>query len=293
MNPNDGHGHSDHRPPNCYKVEIGDENLNFRTVEIDDPVPTGRQLIKAAGGHPAEEFVASAFMPDGTLEDLRLDELFDLRHHGIERVIVVRTDRSFRILIDDKDIEWPKPVVSGLVLKRLAGVDPAKHDVYQEIRGADDILVRNTDLIDLTKPGVERFFTAVAQTTEGLLALPPRDANYLETRGIAHDVFEEGGSRGIILRGFTLPVGKFSVPAADILILLPPGYPDCSPDMFYCIPWLTFATTGTEPRATQVRQQFQGLTWQRWSRHNHEWRPGIDGLHTMVKRVERALEEAA
>ncbi|WP_411901637.1 multiubiquitin domain-containing protein [Methylorubrum thiocyanatum] len=282
-----------HGRPDRFKVEIGDENLNFRTVELDDPVPTGRQLIKAANAHPVEEFVASAFLADGTLEDLRLDELFDLRGRGVERVLVVRTDRSFRFFADGKEVEWPKPVVSGLVLKRLAGVDPARHDVYQEIRGADDILVRNTDLVDLTKPGVERFFTAVAQTTEGLSALPPRDATYLETRGIAHDVFEEGGYRGVVLRGFALPEGKFNVPAADILILLPPGYPDCAPDMFYCIPWLTLAATGTEARATQVRQTFQGLAWQRWSRHNTEWRPGIDGLHTMVKRVERALAEAA
>lgn len=282
------HGRTDR-----FKVEIGDENLNFRTVELDDPVPTGRQLIKAANAQPVEEFVASAFLSDGTLEDLRLDELFDLRERGVERVLVVRTDRSFRFFADGKEVEWPKPVVSGLVLKRLVGVDPARHDVYQEIRGADDILVRNTDLVDLAKPGVERFFTAVAQTTEGLSALPPRDATYLEARGLAHDLFEEGGYRGVVLRGFALPEGKFNVPAADILILLPPGYPDCAPDMFFCIPWLTLAATGTEARATQVRQTFQGLTWQRWSRHNSEWRPGIDGLHTMVKRVERALAEAA
>ncbi|GJD34008.1 multiubiquitin domain-containing protein [Methylobacterium aerolatum] len=282
-----------HGRPARYKVEIGDENLNFRTVEIDDPVPTGRQLIKAAGAHPVEDYVASAFMPDGTLEDLRLDELFDLRERGVERVIVVRTDRSFRFLIDGKDMEWPKPVVSGLVLKRLAGVDPARHDVYQEIRGADDVLVRNTDLVDLTKPGVERFFTAVAQTTEGLSALPPRDATYLEARGLDHTVVDEGGHRGVILHDFLLPPGRFNVPSADVLILLPPGYPDCAPDMFYCIPCLTIATTGAEPRATQARLAFQGRTWQRWSRHNSEWRPGIDGLHTMVKRVERALAEAA
>lgn len=276
-----------------YKVEIGDETLTFRTVELNDPVPTGRQLIQAAGARPVEEFVASAFMADGTLEDLRLDELFDLRARGVERVIVVRTDRSFRFLVDGKDMEWPKPVVSGLVLKRLAGVDPARHDVYQEIRGADDVLVRDTDLVDLTKPGVERFFTAVAQTTEGLSALPPRDATYLQGRGFAHDVVEDAGQRGVILRAFPLPEGKFNVPSTDVLILLPPGYPDCAPDMFYCLPWLNLAATGAEPRATQVRQMFQGRSWQRWSRHNYEWRPGVDGLHTMVKRVERALAEAA
>ena len=106
------------------------------------------------------------------------------------------------------------------------------------------------------------------------------------------DVVEGGGQRGVILRGFALPEGKFTVASTDVLILLPPGYPDAPPDMFYCLPWLTLAATRQEPRATQARLAFNGQTWQRWSRHNSEWRPGIDGLHTMVKRAERAFAKA-
>lgn len=279
--------------PDRFQIEIGDENLNFRQIVIGDPVPTGRQILKAAGAHPVEDFVAIALLPDGSLEDLRLDELFDLRGRGVEKVVVLKSDRSFRFFVDDKDQSWGKSVISGLVLKRLAGVDPAKHDVYQEVRGGDDILIRNTDLVDLTRPGVEKFFTAIAQTTEGLLALPPRDVAYLASRGLSYEVIEEGGQRGVILRSVPLPPGKFDAAAVDVLIQLPPGYPDCPPDMFYCMPWLKLASTRAEPRATQARLNFNGQVWQRWSRHNDHWRPGIDGLHTMIKRVEHALAEAA
>jgi len=45
--------------------------------------------------------------------------------------------------------------------------------------------------------------------------------------------------------------------------------------------------------AANVAQSFAGQNWQRWSRHNSEWRPGIDGIWTMLKRVEDALERAA
>jgi len=275
-----------------FEVKIGDENLNFRTVEIDDPKPTGRQILKAAGAHPVEEFIASVLLPDGTLEDLRLDELYDLRDRGVEKVIVIRSDRSFRFLIDGKDQEWGKPMISGLALKRLVGVNPATHDVYQEVRGGDDILIRDTDLVDLSKPGVEKFFTAIAQTTEGLTALPPRDVAYLEGRGLKYQIVQEGAQRAVILHAFPLPAGKFDAAEVDVLIQLPPGYPDCAPDMFYCLPWLKLMPACTEPRATEARLQFCGQVWQRWSRHNNEWRPGVDGLHTMVKRVERAFEAA-
>lgn len=277
----------------CFEIQIGDENLTFRPVTVLDPVPTGRQLLRAAGVHSVEDFVALAVMPDGALDDVGLDELFDLRGRGAERVIVLNADATYRFLIDGSERVW-KTVISGLVLKRLAGVDPARHDVYQEVRGGDDVLIRDTDLVDLTRKGVERFFTAIAQTTEGLSALlPPRDAAYLAGRGLAHEDLMACGHRGIVLRGFSLPPGKFTAEAADILLLLPPGYPDCPVDMFYAKPWLKMAATGADPRQANVPLQVGADVWQRWSRHNYDWRPGTDGIHTMVKRVERALAEAA
>ena len=50
---------------------------------------------------------------------------------------------------------------------------------------------------------------------------------------------------------------------------------------------------GRYRNAANVAQSFAGQSWQRWSRHNSEWRPGIDGIWTMIKRVDDALEKAA
>lgn len=36
----------DHGP---YKVKVGDHDLNFTDAVIDDPTPTGRQIIEGAG----------------------------------------------------------------------------------------------------------------------------------------------------------------------------------------------------------------------------------------------------
>ena len=123
--------------------------------------------------------------------------------------------------------------------------------------------------------------------------LPAHDRAYLAERSLAFREVVEGGQVGVILEGFPLPPARFQVNAADILILLPPGYPDTPPDMFHALPHLTLAGTGRQPRATQARVAFDGRSWQRWSRHSSEWRPGIDGLRTMLKRVEHALEIAA
>lgn len=123
--------------------------------------------------------------------------------------------------------------------------------------------------------------------------LPSKDRRYLVSRGIAYREVEHGGQKGVVLTDFPLPDGKFQVSLADILIVLPPGYPDTPPDMFYAVPHLLLVAGNRAPRATQARLNFEGQHWQRWSRHNNQWRPGSDGLWTMLKRVESALEVAA
>ena len=122
--------------------------------------------------------------------------------------------------------------------------------------------------------------------------LPSRDRRYLEGRGLAFREAEDRGRKAVVLERFPLPEGVFRIAAADILVQLPPGYPDAAPDMFWASPHLVLVASGREPNCTQVRETFAGTQWQRWSRHSQEWRPGTDGLSTHVKRVELALAVA-
>ncbi len=101
--PGAGHHSS---PAQAYRIEVADETLEFRTVEISDPVPLGRQILEAADARPVEEFSLVALMPNGDFEDVRLDEMFDIRGRGAERFIFFRTDRSFKFTIDGHQMEW-------------------------------------------------------------------------------------------------------------------------------------------------------------------------------------------
>lgn len=123
--------------------------------------------------------------------------------------------------------------------------------------------------------------------------LPLKDRRYLENRGLAFREIVEGKQQGVVLRGLPLPPGLFNAEMADILIVLPSGYPDTPPDMFFSSPWLKLKSAGDYPRAADSSFDFGGRDWQRWSRHNNEWRQGTDGIWTMMKRVEMALQKAA
>jgi hypothetical protein len=272
-----------------FRIAISDETLHFQEIRLTDPVPLGRQILEAGRVRPVEEFSLFALLANGDFEDVRLDEQFDLRAPGVERFVYFRTDRTFKFTIDNRQLDWGKPVISGKIVRQLADVQPG-YAVYLEVRGGQDREISDTDLIDLSKPGIERFITVIKETTEGKASLPSMDRVYLEQHETVHEVVEDGNQLGVILKGVKLPEGKFDAVTADLLILLPAGYPDACPDMFYLLPWVRLKATGQFPSKADNAHNFNGQSWQRWSRHSPEWRAGVDGLHTMIARVLHAME---
>lgn len=154
----------DHGP---YKVMVGDPNLAFSEVHLDDPTPTGRQVIEGAGLRKAEEHLVFQVLRNGELEELRLEETTDLRPGQVERFLIFPSAESYRFDIDGKRLEWGHKVISGRVLKRLAGVDPAKFGVWLEVRGEEDRPIADNELVRLDDEGLEHFFTGICETTEG------------------------------------------------------------------------------------------------------------------------------
>ena len=160
----EGRKPKDHGP---YQIEVGNEQLEFTAIQVDDPVLTGLQISEGMGVWSAEDHLVFQVLSNGELEELRLGETTDLRSGDVERFLIFRSAESHRFEIDGKRLEWGAKIISGRVLKRLVGVDPAKFVVWQEIRGQDDRPIGNTDLVHLDSEGLEHFFTGVPTTTEG------------------------------------------------------------------------------------------------------------------------------
>lgn len=102
------------------------------------------------------------------------------------------------------------------------------------------------------------------------------------------------GHKGLIIKSFSLPAGKYDYETVEVLIILPQGYPDIMPDMFYLFPEVVLMPEKQIPKAANVKFDFDNKSWQRWSRHSptQNWRPGLDGLHTYLKKIETALQVA-
>lgn len=202
--------------------------------------------------------------------------------------------QEYQIIVDNKPFKWPQPKITGAEVKALVHAN-LDYGVWLVVRGpAEDEEIGDNQPVDLTKPGTEKFITGPKRSTEGGSSfLPARDREYLIEKGITFEEVIDGAQRGVILRQYPLPAGLFDTDRADLLILIPTGYADVPPDMFYLLPWVKLTGKNALPRCADQPHVFAGQTWQRWSRHSNEWRPGIDGIWSMLKRVDHALEAAA
>lgn len=121
------------------------------------------------------------------------------------------------------------------------------------------------------------------------MALPQSDLNYLNERGLAHQITSESGMTCVVMLRWPLPSG-FDQDVSDLLIRLSPGYPDVPPDMWWFSPPVNLKNGQVLP-ATTVVESHLGRSWQRWSRHfdNGQWQSGIDGLESFLALIRQDL----
>lgn len=180
-----------------YVIEVGDEALKFRELKFGDPVPTGQQIIAAAGFSLPEECLIFEVSHDHRLTELKLDQTTDIRSHREERFLIFRSDRSWRGILDGKRFEWGAREILGRVLKWLADVNPEKYGVWVELRDEPDRLIADDESASLSPTGVERFRTGL------LIQLCIEDKTYPWPRDTitTEEIAELGGwdvSQGVI-----------------------------------------------------------------------------------------------
>lgn len=121
--------------------------------------------------------------------------------------------------------------------------------------------------------------------------LRAQDTAVLDDLGRPYTAQVEPGFINIVITDY--PTGAGLQPErTDVLVRLPLGFPDATPDMFWCDPPVSTATGVTIP-GTEAREAHAGRTWQRWSRHiQGQWRPGIDNLGTYLAYIRRCFDMA-
>jgi hypothetical protein len=124
--------------------------------------------------------------------------------------------------------------------------------------------------------------------------LLPADQAFLEAKGYEFEAVLDGGLVCVVIRDFALPAG-YTPERTNLLLRLPPGFPDSEPDMYWCDPPVRLVSTGGPPVATEVTEPYLGRQWQRFSRHlpPGAWRPGRDNLESYLALIRTDLERGA
>lgn len=203
---------------------------------------------------------------------------------------------QYKVQIDKTVFETADPTPTGRELLMLAGkTPPEQFALYEKPQGGGQpVRIGLDQRVDLRKPGIERFVTLPLDQTEGLtsrrqFSLPAEDVTWLEGLGLNYELVSEGGGLRVVVYGLSIPAG-YNVEKTDVNVRIDPGYPDTQIDMAYFLPKLS--RSDGRAIAAVCDDNFDGKTWQRWSRHRtpaNPWRPGIDNLSTHFALIESWL----
>jgi hypothetical protein len=198
----------------------------------------------------------------------------------------------YKVQIDRQVYELRDPTPTGEQLLVLAGKVPTNQfALYEKPQGGQPIRIGLEQRVDLREPGIERFVTLPLDQTEGLgsrrqFTLPEDDLNWLEGCGLRYELVVEGGVLRVVVYDFPLRPG-YNHEKVAVSLRIDAGYPDSQIDMAYFFPPIERVDKRVIPAISP--EAFDGLTWQRWSRHRtsaNPWRPGVDNLGTHMALVE-------
>jgi hypothetical protein len=131
--------------------------INAQSVQVDDPVLPGRQLLSAGGYNPAADYILIRILKAAT-ELIGLDERIDLRREGPFIFKAFASDRSFNFTIDDRGYVWGAASITEEELRDITGLEDDKIFVLER-KSKPDLDLDPGDVVHLDKGGAERLRT--------------------------------------------------------------------------------------------------------------------------------------
>jgi hypothetical protein len=126
------------------------------------------------------------------------------------------------------------------------------------------------------------------------MSLLEDDEQYLKDKGFKYHTYPQAdGTIFLVIKDYSIP-DNLRPDKADLLVKIPPLYPQAQMDMFWVHPEVRLVSNNQYPQAANVFENYLGLSWQRFSRHysSNLWRPGIDSLVSHLIFVRRCLEKS-
>ena len=193
----------------------------------------------------------------------------------------MKTKKAIKVTINREDYRLDDPEQTGASLKRLAGIPECdvlflQGNCEDEVIANDGkVVLRNCDVLHSQPPA-----------DYGLATDLVRDGGLDPERVSVHE--QGDGWKFLVVSGFKLPAA-YSPQAVELLVKIPPLFPEAAPDMFWVRPAVALGD-GTLPKSTSS-ENLLGSTWQRFSWHlaKGAWKPGTSTLRDFVRCIRGRL----
>lgn len=194
-------------------------------------------------------------------------------------VFVERTDimtkNSINVFINRTKYELTEETQTGSALKEHAGIP--LNDVLFLDQPHDDMVIANDATITL-------------RNGAHLHSQPAADYGDEQRYVTVEEYMQPDGWQFLVYRGFRIP-SEYRPDRIDLLIKLPPTFPEAAPDMFWVSPAVVIATTGGSPRGTG-NVTLLNQSWQQFSWHLKPgaWRPGVSDVRDFLRCIQGRFE---
>lgn len=203
---------------------------------------------------------------------------------------------EWKFRVDKDKFEVGHPSISGRQILEMSGKLPVNQFLLILSGHGQPREIALDEVVDLSAPGIERFRTLQRECREGFsgrrhFRLPADDEAFLESLGCQWETITDGGVMRAVIYRYPVPAG-YNHTTVDLYLRIEPTYPDTQIDMYYVQPAL--ALNSGKAIGALSAENFDGKTWQRWSRHRvspNAWCPGTDCLETHMALVNRCLIE--
>ncbi len=143
-------------------IDVASVDLAFRPISVADTTLTTRQILTYCDVHPREEYVVLRWQADGSVDEIRDDEVVNVHGSQIAKFIIERSDRLYRLYLNDRSIAWPVSSISEEIL-RVLGKIPAEEALYVRREDQPDHAVHADKPLSLAEVGVENVYSKPAK----------------------------------------------------------------------------------------------------------------------------------
>jgi len=255
--------------------------INHHKYSLEIPEQSGESIKKIASIPPGH----SLYLGDITHSDYEKDQ----PEIPNDKTFTVCNGQHFwsreprtriAVTINCDKYHFRVPSQLGSALKERAGIELT--DVLFRSGPCEDEVIPNN--IEITLNCGDCFYSS-----------PPADygSPQISSTDVCSDQFEclpgPDGWTFLVIQNFRLPKG-YTHTNTEVLVKLPPGFPDAAPDMFWTYPHLK-TDTGGVPQGTS-EELLLGKQWQRFSWHMvpGSWRPGISSLRDFIRCIRSRFE---